>query len=64
MMKNDFYFTLKAFFVLKMFKFFSQIFRLVEKTTWLERWLNFKIHDFTTWLSDNFNTHIAKYLTK
>ena len=37
MMKNDFYFTLKAFFVLKMFKFLSQIFGLVEKTTWLER---------------------------
>ena len=35
-MKNDFYFILKAFFVLKIFKFLSWLFGDVGKTTWLE----------------------------
>ena len=38
--KNDeknFSFTLKAIFVLKIFKFVSWLFCHVEKTTWLER---------------------------
>ena len=37
MMKNDFYFILKALFVLKIFKFLSWLFGHVEKTAWLER---------------------------
>ena len=37
MTKNPFYFILKAFFVLKMFKFLSWLFSNVERTTWLER---------------------------
>ena len=37
MMKNAFYFILKALFVLKIFKFLSWIFEHVEKTAWLER---------------------------
>ena len=37
MMKNDFYFTLKALFVLKIFKFFSLLFDHVEKTARLEK---------------------------
>ena len=32
-MKNAFYFILKALFVLKIFKFLSRLFGLVEKTT-------------------------------
>ena len=36
MMKNAFYFILKALFVLRIFKFLSWHFRHVEKTTWLE----------------------------
>ena len=35
-MKNDFYFILKAVFVLKIFKFLSWLFRYVEKVAWLE----------------------------
>ena len=34
MMKNAFYFTSKAFFVLKMIKFLSWLFGHVAKTTW------------------------------
>ena len=37
MMKNAFYFILKALFVLKIFKFLSWVFGHVEKTAWLER---------------------------
>ena len=37
MMKNAFYFILKALFVLKIFKFLSWLFGHVEKTTSLER---------------------------
>ena len=36
-MKNAFDFTLKAVFILKIFKFLSWLFDHVEKTTWLER---------------------------
>ena len=37
MIKNAFYFTLKALFVLKIFTILSWIFGHVEKTAWLER---------------------------
>ena len=37
MMKNAFYFILKALFVLKIFKFLSQLFGHEGKTTWSER---------------------------
>ena len=36
-MKNAFYFILKALFVLKIFKFLSWLFGHVEKTAWLEK---------------------------
>ena len=36
--KNAFYFTFKALFVLKIFKFLSWLFGHVEKTNWLKRW--------------------------
>ena len=37
MMKNDFYFILKALFVLKIFKFLSWLFGHVGKRAWLDR---------------------------
>ena len=37
MMKNAFYFILKALFILKIFKFLSQLFAHVGKMAWLER---------------------------
>ena len=36
MMKNAFYFILKALFILKILKFLSRLFVHVEKTVWLE----------------------------
>ena len=46
MMKNVFYFTLKAFFVLKIFEFLSQVFGHVENG--LIRKIRIKINDVTT----------------
>ena len=62
--KNAFYFVLKALFILKVFKFLSWFFGHVEKTTWLERKVNFKIYYVTSWLTKNCNTHVAQYFTK
>ena len=64
MMKNAFYFILKALFLFKIFKFFVLTFWSCKKTGWLERKINFRIHNITTWLVNNCNTHIAHYLTK
>ena len=63
-MKNAFYFTLKALFVLKIFKFLPRLFGHVEKRfDWKDK-VNFKIYNVTAWLSSNFNAHIAQYLKK
>ena len=65
MMKNGFYFILKAYFVLEIFSFLSWLFGHVEKMAWLERkGFNCKIYDVTNWLKNNYNAHIAQYLTK
>ena len=37
MMKNAFYFVLKALSIIKIFKFLSRVFAHVGKTAWLER---------------------------
>ena len=63
-MKNAFHFILKALLFLKIFEFFSRQFGHVEKTAWLESKVNFNIYNVTTWLTNNYNTHIAQYLTK
>ena len=62
--KNALYFILKAFFVLKIFKFLSWLFGHVEKPLDWEDEVNFEIYDVTTWLTNNCNTYIAQYLKK
>ena len=64
MMKNDFYFTSKAFFVLKIFKFLSWLFGHVAKRLDKKDKVNFKFYDATTWLANNRNTHITLYFPK
>ena len=64
MMRNAFYFALKALFVLKIFIFLFWFFGRVAKRLDQKDKVNFKIHDVTTWLTNNYNTHIARYLTK
>ena len=49
MMKNDFSFTLKALFVLKISKFLYRLFGHVEKRFDQKDTVNFKIYDVTTW---------------
>ena len=62
MMKEAFYFTLKALFVLKIFKFLSSHFGHVEKRLdWREK-VYFKTYDATTWLTNIWNKQTAQYL--
>ena len=58
MMKNTFYFMLKSFFVLKIFRFLSWHFGHVRRRLDEKDKVNFKIYDVTTWLRNNCNTHI------
>ena len=58
MMKNAFYFALKALFALEIFKFLSWRFGDVVKRLDSNK-VNFKIYDITTWKTSNGNTHIS-----
>ena len=62
-MKNAFYFTLKALFVLKIFKFLSCLYGQVEKWLDLKDKVIFEIYDVTARLTKNYLTYIAQYLT-
>ena len=59
MMKNGFYFTSKALFVLKIFKFLFWLFGHVSKRLDLKDKVNFKFYDVLAWLTNNYNKHIA-----
>ena len=54
------FFTSKALFVLKIFKFLSRLFGHVAKRLDKKDKVNFKFYDVTAWLTTNFNTHIAQ----
>ena len=54
-MKNAFYFTLKALFVLKLFQLVSQRFGHVQKRLDEKDKVNFKIYDVATWVTNNCN---------
>ena len=65
--KNLFHSFLKAFFVLKIVKLLSRPFSHVEKIKIRLEYkdkANIKIYDATTLFTNNYNTHIAQYLTK
>ena len=61
MMKFDFYFVLKAFFVLKIFKFCPDFCDHVGKRVHEKTDVNFKNCDVTNWTTKNYNTDIAQY---
>ena len=63
-MKNVFGFTLKPFFVLKIFIFLSWRFGHEEKQLDEKYMVNFKIYDITTWETHKCNTRITQYLKK
>ena len=54
MMNNAFYFTLKALFVLKIFKFMVMLKKRLDQ----KDEINFKIHDVTNWIINNCNTYV------
>ena len=64
MSKNTFYFTSKALFVVKIFKFLSWLFGDVAKWLDKKKKVNFKYYGVTSWLTNNCITHIAQYLEK
>ena len=64
MMTNAFYFTSKALFVLKIFKFLSKLYDHVAKQLDQKDKINLKFYDVTAWLINSCNTHIAQYLEK
>ena len=63
MMKNAFYFILKALFS-RYLNFCHDFMVMLKKRIDQKDKVNFKIHDVTAWLTNNCNTHIAQYLTK
>ena len=56
LMRNLFFFTVKALFVFKIFKFLSWLFKSCIKMAWLER----SSYGITTWLTNNCNTPRSK----
>ena len=63
-MKNAFYFTSKALFVLKIFKFLAWLFGHVSKRPDQKDRVNFKLYDATAWLTNNCNIHKTQYLER
>ena len=64
MMKNAFYLTSKALFVLKIFTFLSWIFGHVVGRPDKKVKVNFKFYDVGAFLTNNCNTYIVQYLQK
>ena len=64
MTKTAFYFSWKALFVLKIFKFLPWLFGFVTKRFDEKDMVNLKFYDATAWLAINCNTHIVQYLEK
>ena len=62
MMKNVSYFTLKALFVLEIFKFASWLFGYVEKQLDVKDEVYFEIHDVTERTTNSYNTCISNIL--
>ena len=61
MMRSTFYFTSKALFVVKVFKFLSWLFSHVAKRFEKKDKVSFKFYDVTALLKSNRDTHIAQY---
>ena len=62
MMKNAFYFMLKALLVLKIYAFLFWLFNNVGKSLDEKVKFNFRIYDVPDWIKNNYNTHTAQYL--
>ena len=58
MMKNVFYFILKALFILKILNFCLDILGMQKKRLDQKDKVNFEIYDVAAWLTKNYNTHM------
>ena len=63
-MKNAFYFTLKALFVLKLFNFFFDFLFMHKNGLIGKIRLISNIYEVATWLTKKCNTHLTQYLKK
>ena len=63
MMKNAFYFMLKALFVLEIFKLLFWLFGYAEKRFDEKAKVNFKICDVKDWTTDNYNIDILSNIS-
>ena len=63
-MKNAFYFSSKALYVLKIFKFLHWLFGLVAKRPDKKDKVNFKFSDVTAWLTNNRDTYILPNISR
>ena len=61
LLKNAFYFTSRALFVLKIFKSLSWLFVHAARRFFEKDKVNFKFYDVTAWSADHCNTHIPQY---
>ena len=64
MMKNVFYFILRALFIPKICKVLSWFFGYAHKQIYKKAKVNLKIYDVTDWITKNYNTGIIQYLKK
>ena len=64
MMKNAFYFILKALFVLKIFTFLSLLFGHVEKRIDKKDKVNFKFYDVASWLTKTILIHLLRNISR
>ena len=63
-MKNDFYFMLKAPFVLEIFTFLSRRLGYVEKRLVKKAMVNFETYNVKDWTAGKYSRHINQYLKK
>ena len=64
MMKNAFYFIIKAPFAIEIFTLLSELSGYVEKGLHKKTNVNFKIYYVKERTTINYNTHIVQYLKK
>ena len=64
MMKNNFYFILKAPFALEIFTFLFRFSGYAEKELDKKTMINSEIYDFTNKTTSNYNIHNTQYLKK
>ena len=55
---------LKALFVLRYLRFCPDFLGMLKKRLYKRVMVKFKIHDFTDWIANNYNTHILPNISR